>query len=177
MSIYRLFVSKQAAGQDVVHFDLFVPTTSVQRFELLQCLPIVSGAVAVSGVVGLDLILTRTSAVGTGGTDVTYEGVDTTVSTFSCQDGSQVLTVNDITARKTPTGGATAGAVLAWRSFFTEETNVATYILQPDMARGDYADVPPVIIRPGSGIRVVQGAVASVGNVGFDVILRATPRP
>jgi hypothetical protein len=32
------------------------------------------------------------------------------------------------------------------------------------------------VILPNTGIRVVQGAVASVGNIGFTAILRAIAR-
>ncbi len=30
-------------------------------------------------------------------------------------------------------------------------------------------------VRPGTGIRVVQGAVASVGNIGFEVLFQVMP--
>ena len=176
MSIHRVFVPKQAVGLSLVYFDFWVPTTSPYYFEIMSCLPVISGAVAVSGTVGVDLLLTRTSAVGTGGTAATFNGTDTTALTIASHDNTQALLAADCSARLTPTGGATAGAVLAWRSFFTEETNVATYILQPDLARADYSDVPPISIPGGTGIRVVQGAVASVGNIGFDLILRTTRR-
>lgn len=169
--IHRVFVPKQAVGANLVYFDLFVPSTSALRFTLLQCLPIVSGAVAVSGTVGVDLLLTRTTAVGTGGTAATYSGTALDAMTICAHDNAQPLTANDITGRLTPTGGATGGAVLSWRSYFTEETNVATYILQPDLARCDYSDIPGIVIPKNSGLRVIQGAVASVGNIGFDLII------
>jgi hypothetical protein len=174
MPIHRVFVPKQAVGASLIYFDLWVPTTSSKRFELLQCLPVVSGAVAVVGTVGVDLLLTRTTAIGTGGTATTFNGAALDAMTIAAHDGTEPLITTDISGRLTPAGGATGGAVLAWRSYFTEETNVSTYILQPDLARADYSDVPPIAIPGGTGIRVIQGAVASVGNIGFDLILRTT---
>jgi hypothetical protein len=176
MALYRLFVPKQAVGASLVYFDFFVPSTSPIRAEIMSVLPIVSGAVAVVGVVGLDLLLTRTSAVGTGGTAATFDGATLTAATISAHDGSQPLTAQEVSARLTPTGGATAGAVLSWRSLFTEETSSATYVWQPDLVRGLYSDLPGVVVNPNTGIRVVQGDVASVGNIGFDVIFRTLPR-
>jgi len=167
---YSLFVPKQAVGANLVYFDLWNPGNSF-LVELESVVPVVSGAVAVTGVVGVDLILTRTSAVGTGGTAATVEGTDTTAMTFSGIDNSQPLSLLTLSARLTPSGGATAGAVLEWASVFTEETNAAAYNVQANMV-----GATPVIISPSSGIRVVQGAVASVGNIGFNVVVSLKPR-
>lgn len=62
----------------------------------------------------------------------------------------------------TPTGGATAGAVICNRQIFTEETNAADY---------EPVEFLPTLLEvgEGTGIRIVQGAVASVGNIGFQV--------
>lgn len=166
MSLYRVFVPKQAVGASLVYFDLFVPTTAQSRFSLLSCVPMVSGEVAVVGTLAVDLFLTRTSAVGTGGTAATFSGTSLTAMTISGHDNSQSLTTNEITGRLTPTGGATASAVLSWCSVFTEETADATYARAPDLA-----GVGNLVIRPGTGIRVIQGGVASAGNIGFNLIL------
>ena len=167
---YSLFVPKQAVGADLVYFDLWNPGNSF-RVELESVVPVVSGAVAVTGVVGVDLLLTRTTAIGTGGTAATSEGTGTTAATFSALDSSQPLSLQFLSARLTPTGGATAGAMLRWTSVFTGETNAATY--------NDYANMvgaTPIPISPSTGIRVVQGDVASVGNIGFNVVVNLYPR-
>lgn len=166
---YHLFVPKQAVGADLVYFDLFNAASSGKSVVVKSVVPIVSGAVDVTGVVGVDLLLTRTTAIGTGGTAATREGSGTTAMTFSALDGDQPAPV-EITARLTPTGGATAGAVISWRSVFTEETSAATYNPVTDMVRNNAPGVPGLVVKPGKGIRVVQGAVASVGNIGFDVL-------
>lgn len=163
MALYKLFVPKQAVGASLVYFDLFNPNGSI-LLTLLSVVPVVSGEVAVTGVVGVDLFLTRTTAVGTGGTAATAEGTSLTAATFSAIDNNQPITLSTISARLTPTGGATAGAVLGFGSVFTEETNSGTYELKPNLIE------MPAVIKGSSGIRVVQGGVASVGNIGFNVI-------
>jgi hypothetical protein len=176
MSYYNLFMPKQAVGANLVYFDLFNASGSPHNIELLSCKPVVSGAVAVVGVLGVDLHLTRTSAVGTGGTAATVQGTDTTAATFSHISGSQPLSTTFITARLTPSGGATAGALLNWSCVFTEETGAATYTHDVDLADYKIAGVPGIIVPAATGIRVIQGAVASVGNIGFSILFKLLPR-
>lgn len=170
MATYRLFVPPQAVGANLVYFDLFNASGSNMDLEVMEAYITVQGSVAVVGTLGVNLYLTRTTAVGTGGTAATQNGATLTASTFSGVDTLMPLPI-EVTARLTPTGGATAGAVLSFRSVFTEETAQATYWVGGLIARP--ADCPGVRVNEGSGIRVVQGAVASVGNIGFDVIFRA----
>jgi hypothetical protein len=169
-SLYSLFVPKQAVGANLVYFDFFNATGSAQEVELLSVAPVVSGAVAVTGVVAVDLHLTRTTAVGTGGTAATRQGTALDAATFVHLTGAQPLH-GSFTARLTPTGGATAGAVLGYTSVFSEETNAGTYTPSRDLARPDPA-LPAILIPENSGFRVVQGAVASVGNIGFNVVFK-----
>lgn len=173
---YRLFVPSQAVGASLVYFDLFNASSSALELEILSVIPLVSGAVAVSGVVAVDLFLTRTTAVGTGGTAATREGTSLTAATFTAMATGAQLN-GSVTARLTPTGGATAGAVLSFASVFTEETSAATYYGHTnDLVRRNDPNGEPLIVRLDSGIRVVQGGVASVGNIGFDVIFRTRNR-
>ena len=172
MSSYRLFVPKQAVGANLVYFDLFNASDEVVR--VTSVVPIVSGAVAVTGVVAVDLLLTFTSAVGTGGTAATYNGASTTACTLSALNPIGQPVPATITARLTPTGGATAGAVISWDSVFTEETNASSYGGRAHELL-DYED-EEIVLPNGSGIRVVQGAVASVGNIGFNVSFRIGKR-
>jgi hypothetical protein len=171
-SLYKVFVPKQAVGANLVYFDLFVPSTSPSRFYLLSCVPVVSGEDEVTGVVGADLFLTRTSAVGTGGTATAFNGTSLTALSVNSYDNAQALTAVHISGRLTPTGGATAAAVLAWDAVFTEETSAGAYEPRPDMVCAGH----PIVIHEASGIRVVQGDVASVGNIGFNLLLRQDPK-
>jgi hypothetical protein len=170
---YRLFVPKQAVGASLVYFDLFNAAGSGVKLAISSIQPVVSGAVAVTGVLGVDLFLTMTTAVGTGGTAATLNGTDTTACTISTINPRMGALHAKVTARLTPTGGATAGAVLTWASVFTEETGPGTYMgkLNDFVFIGD--DPEDIIIPEGFGIRIVQGAVASVGNIGFNVAFAA----
>jgi hypothetical protein len=166
---YHLFVPAQAVGANLVYFDLFNAAGSGKTVNVKSVVPVVSGASAVTGTVAVDLFLTRTTAIGTGGTAATREGSSLTAATISALDGDQPADAN-VTARLTPSGGATAGAVLSTRSVFTEETADASYSRVSDMVRSGDNSVPSLAIKPGKGVRVVQGSVASVGNIGFDVV-------
>lgn len=176
MRFHRIFIPAQAVGANLVYFDLFVPTTGAQTIKVMSCQPVVSGAVAVTGLVGVDLLLTKTSAVGTGGTAMTQSGTSITAMTITPHDSSQIFDLADMSGRLTPTGGATAGGILSWGSVYTEEANSAAYTLAADLARNLYPDIPGVALTPGTGIRVIQGAVASVGNIGFNLIISSTPK-
>jgi hypothetical protein len=168
---YRLFVVKQAVGADLVYFDLFNAAGSEVNLIVQSVVPVVSSAVAITGTLGVDLHLTRTTAVGTGGTAATREGTDKAASTFSQIDNTETLNAL-ITARLTPSGGATAGALLGYSCVYTEEAQATTDAT--DIARRPIDGMPGIIVREGSGIRVVQGAVASAGNIGFNVLFQTT---
>lgn len=170
-SQYRLFVPKQAVGANLVYFDLF--NNSTYDVEICHVHPIVSGAVAVTATLGVDLFLTYTTAIGTGGTAATYSGTSLTAATFTKYDPRLAELDQNITARLTPAGGATAGAVITWSSVFTEETAAAAYMGQMYMM---LANGSSVMLPNGYGIRVVQGSVASAGNIGFDVGLNVIKR-
>lgn len=174
---YRLFVPKQAVGASLIYFDLFNRTDTGLDLLVQAVIPVVSGAVAVAGTLGVDLFLQRTSAVGTGGTAATREGTDPTACTISNPIGNGQALDGGVTARLTPSAGATAGAVQGWTCVFTEETSDATYVAQnTNLVRPNNCDNGPLIVPPNTGISVVQGAVASVGNIGFNVLFQVRKR-
>lgn len=167
--LYKLFVPAGAVGAGKTFFDLFNATTD-KKLEVVSVTPIVDGSVAVTGALAVNLFLTRTTAVGTGGTAATAEGTALTAATISKLDPASPNLPTGVTARLGPGGGATGGAVLGYNSMFSEETNAASY------NRNNIVSVAPeglgarVVVPPNSGIRVVQGAIASVGNIGFEVV-------
>lgn len=156
-------VPAQAVGASLVYFDIW---NAAAEAMLLQSLKIIKdGTVAVTGVLAVKLFLTRTSALGTGGTAAVIEGTDPTVMSFAKATLANPVDIG-LTGRLTPTGGATAGAVLAERQIFTEETSAIDYAPPfPDFVDAAY---PGFLIFPGTGIRVLQSAIASVGNIGFN---------
>jgi siroheme synthase len=168
--LVSLFVPKQAAGASLVYFDVWNPGGG-QQVEVLSVVPVVSSEVAVVGTVGLDLFLTRTSAIGTGGTAAVVDGAGLTALSFTALDAIQAVSLSTISARLTPAGGATASAVISWISLFTEETTATTYNMNQSLTGRN-----AIIVPSSTGIRVVQGSVASVGNIGFNVLLRMTQK-
>jgi hypothetical protein len=156
---YSLFVPSQAVGASLVYFDLW--NGSDRDITLSSLKAIKDGVTAVSGVISVQLFLTRTSAVGTGGTANTEEGTSLTACTIT--KIQQRALPSGITARLTPTGGATAGAVICERHLFPEETTGVNY-------EGlEFLDAL-VTVATGTGVRVVQGGTASVGKIGFGVV-------
>lgn len=166
---YRMFVPSQAVGANKVYFDLFNATGSGKVMKLRSVRPVKNGSIAVTGVLSIQMFLTRTTAVGTGGTVNTIEGTALNQLTICDFDLSNAALPAQITARLAPTGGATAGAIVAERHIFPEETNGATYEAQ-DFLFDIGLDTQDFVVRENTGVRVVQGTVASVGNIGFDVI-------
>ena len=174
---YKLFVPKQAVGANLVFFDLFVASTASSLVRVMSVLPVVSGAATVVGVLGVDLHLQYTTAIGTGGTAATYLGTDITAATISPMNFKSSILDPGVTARLTPSGGATASGLIAYGSVFTEEAGVGTSYqgnLNELVSRTPFSE--PITLASGVGIRVAQGSVASVGNIGFEVLFETTPR-
>lgn len=157
--LYSLFVPAQVVGANLVYMDLF--NGSDRDITVSSLKAIKNGVTAVSGVVAVELFLTRTSAVGTGGTANTEEGTSLTACTITKLQ--QRALPSGVTARLTPTGGATAGAVICSRQLFPEETTGVNYDGLEFI--DSLLEVPE-----GTGIRIVQGSTASVGGVGFSCV-------
>ena len=166
---YCLHIPASASGANQVHFDLFNATGSGKVMKVHSVRAIKDGSVAVTGTLGVKLFLTRTTAVGTGGTAATENGTTITSPAISELDASNAALPAGVTARSRPTGGATAGAVITTRNIFPEETNASTYDTVEFLPTGINGSLQPLVVRENSGIRVVQGAVASVGNTDFQV--------
>lgn len=167
--VYRLIVPTSAVGANKVHCDLFNATGSGGIIRVLSAYCFVRSDVAVTGTVGVEVALTRTTAVGTGGTALTLNSTSLTAGSITSLDTNNPALNANITARLAPTGGATAGALIGSRFLFTEETNAATAIggtLGAEFVRNEGAEL---IVRENSGVRFVQGAVASVGTLAFEI--------
>jgi hypothetical protein len=168
-AVFRLTVPSAAVGANKVYFDLFNATGSGSTLRVRSVFAFVDSDTAVTGTLGVELNLTRTTAVGTGGTAATTEGTSLTAATFSKFDPDMANLSASITSRLGPTGGATAGAVLGRRWVFTEETNAASALgglIGAEFIRVGGNDV---LVPQNTGLRIVQGAIASVGSVGFEV--------
>lgn len=166
---YRLIIPSQAVGASKVFCDLFNATGSGKIIRITSLFAYCDNDTAVTGTLGVEVALTRTTAVGTGGTAASNDGTTLTAATISRMDTTDSVVPAQITARAAPTGGATAGAYLGSRWVFTEETNAGSALagmLGSDLIRNDGSKL---IIRENEGLRVVQGTVASVGSIAIEI--------
>ncbi len=168
-SVFRMLVPSSAVGANKVFFDLFNATGSGSTLRIRSVFAFVDSDTAVTGTVGVELNLTRTTAVGTGGTAHTTEGTAFTALTVQKLDPAMANLNVNITARLAPTGGATAGAWLGQRWVFTEETSAPAGIQGALGAEFIRNGGTGLLVPQATGIRIVQGAVASVGNIAFEV--------
>ena len=166
---YRLLLPSQAVGASKVYLDLFNATGSGKIINVLSIYSYVDNDTAVTGTLGVQLSLFRSTSVGTGGTAATADGVVDTAATISKFDTTNAALPAQITARLAPTGGATTGAWLGTRWVFTEETNAASAIAGTAGAVFIRNEGASLVIRENEGIKMIQGTVASVGNVSFEI--------
>lgn len=166
--IYRLSLPSQAVGASKLYLDLFNATGTGKTMKVISALAFVDNDTAVTGTLGVELSLFRTTAIGTGGTSATTNGVVNTAATISNWNTATALPAG-VTARLNPTGGATKGAWLGSRWAFTEETNAASAIA--GTVGTDFINNPtnPLIVTENTGLRFEQGTVASVGQVSFEI--------
>lgn len=168
ISRFRVSLPPIAVGANKVMFDVFNAADSGLYLVLSSALIVPNRDTGVTGVVSARFSLTRTSTIGTGGTAATAEGTNPTAPTVARVDNAGIALPTGITVRSATAGGATAGAVISTRQVFTEETSPASW----DVAfSSPYESSEIIICAPGSGFRVVQGTVASVGSVGFELLI------
>lgn len=163
---YTLAIPPQAVGASKLHFDLF-NGSAAGVVKVRGIWVIVAQDVAVTGLVSVRMDWLRTSAVGTGGTAAAYNG-SAIAPNIVPKDTSNAALPAGLTARAAPTGGATSAAWLFPTYHQTEETSMAGAVSQwenvlPNPERGEQE----LTLRPGFGLKGVQGAVAGVGTLGF----------
>lgn len=166
---YRLVSPSQAVGANKVFIDLFNGAGSGGSLRILSAICFVDSDTAVTGTLGVEVNLTRTTAVGTGGTAAVADGTSLTATSITRLDTADPALNANITARFAPTGGATAGAVLGQRWVFTEETSAPSGIAGSIGAEFIRTSGAEIVVREGTGVRFVQGTVASVGNLSFEI--------
>ena len=166
---YILTIPPQAVGASKVHCDLFNGLASGVSLRVLSASARASMDAAVTGVLAASVALTRTTEAGSGGTSAVTAGTNPAAPSIARINLADIALPEDITARAAPAAGATAGAVLSLRHVFTEETNAGT---STSNAIGTQHVPPerPIIVPQGSGLRFVQGSVATVGSLFFEIV-------
>lgn len=167
---YMYTTPAAVVGANKLYFDIFNAVGSGKIIDIRGIWIVPKTDVAVVGALAIRVDLYRTSAVGTGGTVAAYKSPtpDVAGGNISPMDTANAALPAQITARHLPTGGATIS-----------EWMIATYTIGEETATSQaytsqYQNILPNLsvgqkfaINEGQGILLRQGAVASVGNVGF----------
>ena len=165
---YSWWIPGAAVGASKLYADLFNASGSGKILEVRGLWAVPKIDVAVTGVVGIEMGLYRTSAVGTGGTAHTYNGGSAmTTHAITPLDTANAALPAQVTARTVPTAGATIGAIYWAQYVFTEETGAGTHLIQYQNLLPVTAYGQRITLREGQGLLIKQGTVAGVGSVGF----------
>ena len=168
---YHLWIPPVAVGANKLHWDLFNGASSGLKIELRGIWAIPKQDVTVTGVLGVEYGLFRTSAVGTGGTAAGYNTGNVLTSPVitpadTLTDPDLTLGATTISARLGPTGGATISAPWWGQYVQTEEAATSMAAIQA------FQNLLPVgtmnkrlTLNPGQGILAKQGSVAGVGSI------------
>lgn len=166
---YKAIWPSQAVGASKVYLDLFNATGTGKTMKIHSCRAYVDNDTAVTGTLGVQLSLFKSTSVGTGGTAATANGTVDTAATITNINSTTALPAG-VTARLGPTGGATTGAWLGSRWVFTEETAAPSGITGSLGAAFINDMEVPIVVPENTGIKIIQGTVASVGNVAFEIL-------
>lgn len=170
-----LSVPKITATADRYHWELFNNSASTVTVSVHEIKAIVHTDVAVTGVIGVRFDFFRTTALSSGGTAGTYESSSTLAANFARLDTNDSVISSGVSA-KTVLTSITTGAYLFTTLTFTEETNAASNLHQGFNILSDRPFTKPLTLRPGQGVAVRQGAVAStVGEIGWRLLLTTDP--
>lgn len=168
---YTWFVPASVSAASKLFADIFNPVGSGKIIEIrgLWCIP--RNDVAVAPTVGVEFMLFRTNAAGTGGLAYTYNsGANDTAHTITPWDtaNTTALTTSIVTARQAPTAGATTTALYLATYVFAEETNPAAYICSMINMLPVGTVNQRITLNPGEGLLIKEGSAASpVGSFAF----------
>jgi len=169
-----LSVPKITASANRYHWELFNNSASTVTVAVHEIKAMVHTDVAVTGAVGVRFDFFRTTALSSGGTAGTYESSSTLAANFARLDTNDSLISSGVSA-KTVLTSITTGAYLFTTLTFTEETNAASNLHQGYNLLSDRPYTKPLTLRPGQGVAVRQGTVASVGEISWRLLLTTDP--
>jgi hypothetical protein len=164
---YTLWIPGQAVGANKLHWDLFNAAGSGKVIEVRGLWFIPKSDVGVTGTLGVEMGLYRTSAVGTGGTPAGYNsGPSMANPVITPVDTDNANLPAQITARAAPTGGATIAAPW-WANYVpVEETRTEPYLVAFTNALPMGTMTQRQTLREGQGMLCKQGSVAGAGTIG-----------
>ncbi|MDH3497235.1 MAG: hypothetical protein OER21_10750 [Gemmatimonadota bacterium] len=156
------FTIGQVIAVNKLMFDLFNATGSGRVVRILQIEAWTRNSAAVTGI-ATSLEVFRTTAIGTAGTALTADKLDTADATIPAQ----------ITARMVPTGGATqTGSAIAVGNIYTEEgINPQPQIpLYENYGTGERKQIT---LRENQGLRINTGPLGAAGLIALRVAFTA----
>lgn len=166
LDTYMLVIPPHAPAQNKIHFDLW--NGSASNIIKVRGAWVTSATdVANNGTSGLRLNWLRTSAIGTAGTAATYNSATIGANITPKDTGNAPLPAG-VSARDTPTGGATDAAFLFHTFHGIEELQVHANMQQmfnvmPNPERGEQE----LTLRPSQGFTAKQPTALTTGNIGF----------
>lgn len=169
---YGLITPPIAVGANKLLLDLFNGAGSGKLLDVRGIWLIPKLDAAVTGALAIRVDAFRTSAVGTGGTALAAASPTRDVAGGSIWkfDTANADLPAQITARNSPTGGATADDWLFPSNVAPEESNTSMgYLTQWQNLVPTFLFGQKFTYREGQGLLLQQGAVASVGSVSIFV--------
>ena len=162
---YSFYIKAQAGAANKDHFDLFNASGSGKIIEIRGLWIAPSLIVAVTGTLSPDFDFIRTSAVGTGGTTISYKAA--TFPSISPMDTLNANLPAQVTMRAAPTGGATASEALFSQYITQEETQAGSQLAQwfnvlPETAVGQRYS-----LQEGQGFKLRQITAGAAQNFSF----------
>jgi hypothetical protein len=169
---YGLITPPIAAGIDKLYLDLFNASGSGKVIDVRGIWLIPKLDAAVTGALAIRIDAYRTSAVGTGGTALAADSATRDVAGGSIWkfDEDNAALPAQITARNSPTGGATISRWMFPSNVAPEESNTSMgYLTQWQNLVPAFMFGQKLAFREGQGLLLKQGGVASVGSVSIFV--------
>jgi hypothetical protein len=171
---YSLWVPTAAVGASKLYADLFNAAGTGVEAVIHGLWAIVDTDTIVTGALGIQISLYRTSAVGTGGTAHVYDTAGTlneTICRITPFDTTNAALPAGVTARFLPTGGATISSFY-WSQFYAgEETATSTAFVSSFVNMLPVGlDIQRITLNEGQGLLIKQGPVAATGNMSFLVV-------
>ena len=166
---YSWWVPTAAVGASKLYADIFNAVGSGKILEVRGIWAITDTDTAVTGALGIEIMLLRTSAVGTGGTAPTYNGGSaSSTGTIVPFDTNNAALPAQVTARALPTGGATIAAFY-WSQWVPGEEAATSqaYMTAFQNLIPIGAMTQRITLNEGQGLLIKQGTVAATGNVAF----------
>lgn len=172
MPTYSWWIPGQAAAASKLFGDIYNSSASTYLVEVRGIWAIPKTDVANAAAVALEVMLCRTNAIGTSGTTNLYQtgtgSSQHTISPFDTTNSSSPFSgTSTVSARMLPAGGATISTLWWSQYIMLEELNAGSYICGMTNLLPNTVMAQRLTLRPGQGLLLKQGTVATTGSMAF----------